>query len=154
MDLNDSQVLNLSKNAAAAAQFYANASQNASFNSLDEANALNLSAASVVAAAAAALASNTQFQQLQQQAVAAAFLKPTPSMADFNSLSGSPYQLNIKPNQTKYQQLLSVIEDMSKDIRTTYMGNKNSTERLKRGIASARILVKDCLLECERNTKN
>ena len=42
---------------------------------------------------------------------------------------------------------------MGKDLRTTYLGNKNSTERLKRGIASARILVKDCQMECDRNTK-
>lgn len=58
-----------------------------------------------------------------------------------------------KPNHTRYQQLLSIIDEMGKDIRTTYLSNKNSTERLKRGIASARILIKDCQLECERNTK-
>ena len=44
-------------------------------------------------------------------------------------------------------------DEMGKDLRTTYLGNKNSTERLKRGIASARILVKDCQMECDRNTK-
>ncbi len=60
-------------------------------------------------------------------------------------------QQQLKPNQTRYQQLMYVIDEMGKDIRTTYMGNKNSVERLKRGIASARILVKDCMLECERN---
>ena len=58
-----------------------------------------------------------------------------------------------KSNFTRYQQLLSVIEEMGKDLRTTYLGNKNSTEKLKRGIASARILVKDCQMECDRNTK-
>ena len=45
------------------------------------------------------------------------------------------------------------LDEMGKDLRTTYLGNKNSTERLKRGIASARILVKDCQMECDRNTK-
>lgn len=61
--------------------------------------------------------------------------------------------VNVKPGHTRYQQLLSIIDEMGKDLRTTYLQNKNSTERLKRGIASARILVKDCQLECERNTK-
>jgi hypothetical protein len=59
----------------------------------------------------------------------------------------------VKANHTRYQQLLSIVDEMGKDIRNTYLGNKNSTERLKRSIASARILVKDCQLECERNTK-
>ena len=44
-------------------------------------------------------------------------------------------------SQTKYQQLLSVIEEMSKDIRPCYAGSKSSAERLKRGIVYARILV-------------
>ena len=61
---------------------------------------------------------------------------------------------NTKLNPNRYQQLLGIIDEMGKDIRTTYSGNKNSIERLKRSIASARILVKDCQLECERNTKN
>ena len=59
-----------------------------------------------------------------------------------------------KLNPNRYQQLLGIIDEMGKDIRTTYSSNKNSIERLKRSIASARILVKDCQLECERNTKN
>ena len=78
-----------------------------------------------------------------------------------NSMSQSPSMLPThqqsssgnKVNHSRYQQLLSIVDEMSKDIRNTYLGNKNSTERLKRGIASARILVKDCQLECERNTK-
>jgi hypothetical protein len=61
---------------------------------------------------------------------------------------------NTKLNHNRYQQLLSIIDEMGRDIRTSYMGNKNSIERLKRSIASARILVKDCQIECERNTKN
>ena len=48
-------------------------------------------------------------------------------------------------SQTKYQQLLSVIEEMSKDIRPCYAGSKSSAERLKRGIVYARILVRDHL---------
>lgn len=60
---------------------------------------------------------------------------------------------SVKMNQTRYQQLLGLIDEMGREIRSTYVGNKNSMERLKRGIASARILVKDCQLECERNMK-
>lgn len=54
------------------------------------------------------------------------------------------------PPQSKYGQLLAVIEDMGKDIRPTYAGSKTSAERLKRGIVHARILVRECLMECER----
>ena len=72
------------------------------------------------------------------------------SMSSGGMVSGSS---GNKVNHTRYQQLLSIVDEMGKDIRNTYLGNKNSTERLKRGIASARILVKDCQLECERNTK-
>ena len=53
--------------------------------------------------------------------------------------------------QTKYVQLLNVIEEMGKDIKPTYAGNKNSAERLRRAIASARVLVRECQLECDRN---
>ncbi|XP_029655693.1 cyclin-dependent kinase 2-associated protein 2-like isoform X1 [Octopus sinensis] len=55
--------------------------------------------------------------------------------------------------QTKYTQLLAVIEDMGKDIRPTYSGSKSSAERLKRGIVHARILVRECLMECERSAR-
>ncbi|WKX98192.1 hypothetical protein Q1695_013681 [Nippostrongylus brasiliensis] len=41
---------------------------------------------------------------------------------------------------TKYQQLLAVIEELGKDIRPTYTGNKICAERLKRSIAHSRIL--------------
>ncbi|KAH8420031.1 hypothetical protein KR009_005048 [Drosophila setifemur] len=51
---------------------------------------------------------------------------------------------------TKYAQLLAVIEEMGRDIRPTYTGSRSSTERLKRGIVHARILVRECLMETER----
>ena len=54
---------------------------------------------------------------------------------------------------SKYGQLLAVIEDMGKDIRPTYSGSKSSAERLKRGIVHARILVRECLMECERSAR-
>jgi hypothetical protein len=56
-------------------------------------------------------------------------------------------------HQSKYVQLLNVIEEMGKDIKPTYAGNKNSAERLRRAIASARILVRECQLECDRNSR-
>ncbi len=114
-------------------------------------------------AAAAAASAPLGLTQQQQQ-----FLKLNSSLHDLQALmamGASGNNVNnlfamhqqqqqmqqLKPNQTRYQQLMYVIDEMGKDIRTTYMGNKNSVERLKRGIASARILVKDCMLECERN---
>ncbi|CAF3316780.1 unnamed protein product [Rotaria socialis] len=54
---------------------------------------------------------------------------------------------------SKYAQLLNVIEEMGKDIKPTYAGNKNSAERLRRAIASARVLVRECQLECDRNSR-
>ena len=56
-------------------------------------------------------------------------------------------------HQSKYVQLLNVIEEMGKDIKPTYAGNKNSAERLRRAIASARVLVRECQLECDRNSR-
>jgi len=57
-------------------------------------------------------------------------------------------------SQSKYAQLLAVIEDLGKDIRPTYAGSKSSAERLKRGIVHARILVRECLMETERSARN
>lgn|SRR6218665_313334 len=59
-------------------------------------------------------------------------------------------QQQQQQSQSKYGQLLAVIEDMGKDIRPTYAGSKTSAERLKRGIMHARILVRECLMECDK----
>ena len=56
--------------------------------------------------------------------------------------------------QSKYSSLLAVIEDMGRDIRPTYAGNRTSSERLKRSIVHARILVRECLMECERSARS
>lgn len=56
--------------------------------------------------------------------------------------------------QSKYTQLLAVIEELGRDIRPTYAGSKSSAERLKRGIVHARILVRECLMETERNARS
>lgn len=59
-------------------------------------------------------------------------------------------QQQQQQSQSKYGQLLAVIEDMGKDIRPTYAGSKTSAERLKRGLMHARILVRECLMECDK----
>ncbi|KAK0079458.1 hypothetical protein PV325_001246 [Microctonus aethiopoides] len=50
------------------------------------------------------------------------------------------------PAQSKYVQLLNVIEELGRDIRPTYAGSRSSAERIKRGIVHARILVRECLI--------
>ena len=62
-------------------------------------------------------------------------------------------QLGAGFNSSKYTQLLAVIEEIGKDIRPTYAGNKSSAERLKRGIVHARILVREALMEAERSAR-
>ncbi len=52
----------------------------------------------------------------------------------------------------KYNQLLSVLEEMGKDIRPTYAGSKSSSERLKRGIVHARVLVREAISEVEKSS--
>ncbi|KAI6191330.1 Cyclin-dependent kinase 2-associated protein 2 [Aphelenchoides bicaudatus] len=59
----------------------------------------------------------------------------------------------VAANASKYSQLLALIEELGKDIRLTYAGNRNCTERLKRGITHARVLVRECLHEVERNNR-
>ena len=61
----------------------------------------------------------------------------------------------LDPNsRSKYQHLLSVIEEMSQDIRPAYAGSKSSAARLTRAITYARILVRECLVETERSARN
>jgi len=77
-------------------------------------------------------------------------------MPDPETTSGVPVGISRQVTQvpqSKYAQLLAVIEDMGKDIRPTYAGSKSSAERLKRGIVHARILVRECLLETERSAR-
>ncbi|KAK0162020.1 hypothetical protein PV327_008397 [Microctonus hyperodae] len=53
----------------------------------------------------------------------------------------------------KYSQLLALIEELGRNIRLTYAGSRTSAERLKVGIMQARMLVRDCLLETEINSR-
>ncbi|KAJ8981172.1 hypothetical protein NQ317_017264, partial [Molorchus minor] len=59
----------------------------------------------------------------------------------------------LEINQSKYAQLLNVIEEMGREVRPTYAGSRSSAERLKRNIVSARILVRECLIETERSAR-
>ncbi|XP_051963845.1 cyclin-dependent kinase 2-associated protein 1-like isoform X1 [Xyrauchen texanus] len=56
--------------------------------------------------------------------------------------------------QSKYAELLAIIEELGKEIRPTYAGSKSAMERLKRGIIIARSLVRECLAETERNARS
>ena len=75
---------------------------------------------------------------------------PPPQLTVPTSLSAKASHVMAQQHQSKYAQLLAVIEEMGRDIRPTYSGGRSSAERLKRGIVHARILVRECLMECER----
>lgn len=64
-----------------------------------------------------------------------------------------PKTSTTPPGQSKYAQLLGIIEEMGREVRPTYAGSKSSAERLKRGIVHARILVRECLMETERSAR-
>uniref|UniRef100_A0A1A9UJ46 Cyclin-dependent kinase 2-associated protein n=1 Tax=Glossina austeni TaxID=7395 RepID=A0A1A9UJ46_GLOAU len=51
---------------------------------------------------------------------------------------------------SKYAQLLAVIEEIGRDLRPASIGSRGSTERLKRSIIHARVLVRECIMEIER----
>ena len=55
-------------------------------------------------------------------------------------------------NQSKYNHILSVLQDMEKDIRPSYAGSKSSIERLKRGIVQSRLMIRETLAEIERES--
>lgn len=100
--------------------------------------------------------SNNHEDDVMMVDAAASSAPATPRSNDTEASSGGVATAQPKPAQqhqqpqSKYVQLLAVIEEMGKDIRPTYAGSKTSTERLKRGIVQARILVRECLMECER----
>ena len=84
-----------------------------------------------------------------------AFKPGTPNQTAYDpAAAAASAQYRQPPAQSKYSQLLAVIEDMGRDIRPTYSGSKSSAERLKRGIGHARILVRECLIETERSAKS
>lgn len=56
--------------------------------------------------------------------------------------------------QSKYAALLTVIEELGRDVRPTYAGNKLAAERLKRGIVHARVLTRECMSEADRLSRS
>ncbi|XP_018602230.1 cyclin-dependent kinase 2-associated protein 2-like [Scleropages formosus] len=77
-----------------------------------------------------------------------------PVFSDFGPPSmGFVQPVKVSQGST-YSELLSVIEEMSREIRPTYAGSKSAMERLKRGIIHARALVRECLAETERNARS
>ena len=107
------------------------------------------SSATVTAAAPAVSHNPVHHQQIKQQSHQ---YVPIPPAVQQQLNQAQQHQQRIM-QQTKYVQLLNVIEEMGKDIKPTYAGNKNSAERLRRAIASARVLVRECQLECDRNSR-
>ncbi|XP_035645055.1 cyclin-dependent kinase 2-associated protein 2-like isoform X1 [Oncorhynchus keta] len=76
-----------------------------------------------------------------------------PTFSDFGPPSmGFVQPVKVSQGST-YSELLSVIEEMSREIRPTYAGSKSAMERLKRGIIHARALVRECLAETERSAR-
>lgn len=66
--------------------------------------------------------------------------------------SGTSLAPSAVESQSKYNQLLAVLQDMDKDIRPSYAGSKSSIERLKRGIVHSRVLIREALAEIERSS--
>lgn len=84
------------------------------------------------------------------QAVESKLNDVTVTAIPMNKTPQSPASQN-QPSQSKYAQLLGVIEELGREVRPTYAGSRSSAERLKRGIVQARILVRECLMETERS---
>ena len=53
-------------------------------------------------------------------------------------------------SSSSYGQLVSMLQELGREVRPAYAGNRASSERLKRGIAHARSLVREAMMECER----
>ena len=53
-------------------------------------------------------------------------------------------------SSSSYGQMVSVLQELGREVRPAYAGNRASTERLKRGMAHARSLVREAMMECER----
>ncbi|CAB3402009.1 unnamed protein product [Caenorhabditis bovis] len=58
-----------------------------------------------------------------------------------------------QPGTPNYQQLLNIIEEIGRDLRASYTFNKITTDRLKRNIINARVLVRGCLVDAENDKK-
>ncbi|XP_016009237.2 cyclin-dependent kinase 2-associated protein 1 isoform X1 [Rousettus aegyptiacus] len=103
--------------------------------------AASLSAAGSVHPPTTSMATSSQYRQL---------------LSDYGppSLGYTQGTGNSQVPQSKYAELLAIIEELGKEIRPTYAGSKSAMERLKRGIIHARGLVRECLAETERNARS
>lgn len=103
--------------------------------------AASLNAAGSVHPPSTSMATSSQYRQL---------------LSDYGppSLGYTQGTGNSQVPQSKYAELLAIIEELGKEIRPTYAGSKSAMERLKRGIIHARGLVRECLAETERNARS
>ncbi|KXJ04968.1 Cyclin-dependent kinase 2-associated protein 1 [Exaiptasia diaphana] len=58
-------------------------------------------------------------------------MDPKPQIPAAKPQLSSPSS-SVQMSQSKYVELLAVIEEIGKDIRPTYAGSKNASERLKK----------------------
>lgn len=70
-----------------------------------------------------------------------------PSFVGFNT---TPYNTQASGLQARFELLLNIIEDLKRDVRPTYAGSKTSAERLKRNINFARIEIRNCMQELDK----
>lgn len=109
------------------------------------------------------LANNPQYQHLLQQAQQKIAQQQQQQQQSSNHNEGSSSSNNAvlpqysvpaaTPGGSKYNHLLLIIDEINKDIRPTFTGNRNCAERLKRGIGHARMLVRECMLEMDKQSK-
>lgn len=93
-------------------------------------------------------------QALTSGAAPSMVVAPThiPLYPGYAQVPAGPGYIKDNPKH-KYIQLLQVLDEMSKEVRPSYAGNKISSDRFKRGIAQARILLRECMLEHSPNTQ-
>nr|CDS30866.1 Cyclin dependent kinase 2 associated protein 2 [Hymenolepis microstoma] len=70
------------------------------------------------------------------------------------SVKPDPDQKSVLSCLDKYVRLLNIIEEMKRDIKAPYVGNKVGIERLRRNIQIARNLVQECSDELNRIPKD
>ena len=71
----------------------------------------------------------------------------------FSTVENSSIAVHPSHGQSRYSQLLAIIEELGKDVKLAYAGSRTSAERLKAGIIQARMLIRECLLEIEMNSQ-
>jgi len=82
--------------------------------------------------------------------------RPQPPQQQQEQAASRPQSLHapaVMSYQSKYGELLNVIEDLGREIKPTYAGSKMAQERLKKGIMHARALVRECLAEVDKSAR-